>query len=220
MGATSREVKFMTLDQFRRAAGISQATAERWHPHMEKVTAAFGIDTPKLLAAFIAQIGTESGGFLTIKESFNYSPEGLRTVFPTRISAEVSLQLGRRPNEKSVPLERQMQLANLLYGGRYGNDTVGDGWKFRGRGLKQVTFRDNYDKCGDTLGLDLLSDPDLLLIDANAAMSAGWYWSYANCSKYANADDFVGLTKAINGGTNGLKDRQVRWAAAKKVLIA
>lgn len=210
----------MTLDQFRRAAGISQATAERWHPHMEKVIAAFHIDTPKRLAAFIAQIGTESGGFSTIRESFNYSAEGLRVTFPTRITAEQAVKFGRRPGEKSVPIERQAAIANHLYGGRYGNNTAGDGWKFRGRGLKQVTFYDNYLNCGNALGLDLVGNPELLIDDANAAMSAGWYWSFAGCSMFADADDFVGLTRAINGGTNGLKDRKARWEIAKKVLIA
>lgn len=211
----------MNLTQFKQAAGISQALAERWYPHILKTITAFHIDTPKRQAAFIAQIGTESGGFSSVKESFNYSIEGLAATFPRqRISLEQCRQLGRKASEKSVPLDRHMQIANIVYGGRYGNNTNGDGWKFRGRGLKQITFHDNYKNCGQGLGLDLLSDPDLLLLDANAAMSAGWFWSFNGCSMFADTGDFVGLTKKINGGTNGLKDRQARWAVAKKFLLA
>ena len=210
----------MNLDQFKRAAGISQASAERWYPHILAAMAKFNINTPKRQAAFIAQIGTESGGFQTLKESLNYSVEGLTATFPrTRISIEQCRLLGRKPGEKAVPEERQIKIANLVYGNRYGN-TATTGWLYRGRGLKQITFHDNYLNCGKALGLDLVANPDLLLQDANAAMSAGWYWSFAGCSMFADADDFVGLTKAINGGTNGLKDRQARWALAKSVLLA
>ncbi|MDX0622843.1 glycoside hydrolase family 19 protein [Sinorhizobium medicae] len=210
----------MNLTTFKQAAGISQALAERWYPHILKATTAFNISTPKRQAAFLAQIGTESGGFAKVKESLNYSVDGLIATFPrSRISLEQCRALGRKPNEKSLPEDRQIKIANLVYGGRYGN-AADEGWKFRGRGLKQITFHDNYLNCGSSLGLDLIANPDLLLSDANAAMSAGWFWAFNGCSMFADVDDFVGLTKKINGGTNGLADRQARWKVAKQFLLA
>jgi putative chitinase len=209
----------MTIEQFRKAAGLSSDLAERWFAEITEAMDEFGIDTPKRQAAFIAQVGTESAGFSRLSESFNYSVEGLIATFGNRIPRADAMRLGRQPGEKSVPVSRQAQIASLVYGGRYGNDRAGDGWKFRGRGLKQVTFHDNYLDCGEALGLDLINHPDLLLEDVNAARSAGWFWEANGCNAFADAGDFVGLTKRINGGTNGLEDRKARWAHAKVVLI-
>ncbi|BFI57330.1 hypothetical protein KD4_12750 [Yersinia pseudotuberculosis] len=104
----------------------------------------FGIDTPRRQAAFIAQIGHESGDFKALVESFNYSVVGLKTTFSSRLTAGQCEMLGRQPGETVVPIERQKAIANLVYSKRYGNNAPGDGWKFRGRGLKQITFLDNY----------------------------------------------------------------------------
>lgn len=209
----------MNLETFKAAAGISLQTAQRWHPHIQATLDRFFIDTPKRQAAFIAQIGHESGGFSTVQESFNYSVEGLATTFPrNRISLEDCRRLARKPGEKSVPIARQQQIANIVYGGRYGNDKLDDGWKFRGRGLKQITFEDNYRNCGQALALDLLTHPERLIEDQWAALSAGWFWAFNGCSMFADADDFLGLTKKINGGTNGLDDRRARWKVAKRAL--
>lgn len=210
----------MNLTQFKRAAGITQVSAERWYPHVLKAITDFHIDSPKRQAAFIAQIGHESGNFTRILESMNYSVEGLALTFPrSRISLEQCRELGRRSTEKTVPEDRQIKIANLVYGKRYGN-TESQGWLYRGRGLKQITFLDNYRNCGNALGLDLVARPELLLTDANAALSAGWFWSFNGCSMFADKGDFVGLTQRINGGTNGLKDRQARWEVAKRFLLA
>lgn len=210
----------MNLNQFKQAAGVSQASAERWYPHVIAAMSKFHIDTPKRQAAFIAQIGHESGSFSKVLESMNYSVDGLAATFPrARISLEQCRELGRKATEKSVPEERQVKIANLVYGKRFGN-AANQGWLYRGRGLKQITFLDNYRNCGEALGLDLVANPDLLLQDANAAMSAGWFWSFNGCSMFADKGDFVGLTERINGGTNGLKDRQARWAVAKLALAA
>jgi putative chitinase len=94
-----------------------------------------------------------------------------------------------------------------------GNGTIesGDGWKYCGRGLKQLTGKDNYTRCGQGIGVDLVSDPDKLLEPAFAALSAGWFWSANHCSDFIDRDDFVGLTKKINGGTIGLADREARY---------
>lgn len=210
----------MNIDQFRQAAGISRYSSERWFVNLTEAMDEFQINTPYRQAAFIAQVGTESAGFSRLAESLNYSVQGLLSTFPTRVSLAQGKQLGRRPGEKSVPIERQEEIANLVYGGRYGNVLVGDGWKYRGRGLKQITFHDNYRDCGAALGLDLVNDPDLLLIDANAARSAGWYWVSRGCNQLADRDDFLAVTRAVNGGINGLADRRERLVKAKSILFA
>lgn len=207
----------MTKDQFTRAASLSADLAARWYPHVVSTMAEFDISTPARQAAFIAQIGTESGGFKTLSESFNYSIAGL-AIFGNRLTASQREQLGRRNGEGPLPVERQRAIANLVYAGRYGNKAAGDGYKFRGRGLKQITFLDNYLACGRSLGIDLISNPDLLLQDEYAARSAGWFWKANNCNSFADSGDFVGLTKRINGGDNGLADRQARYAVTKKAL--
>ncbi|WP_454763393.1 glycoside hydrolase family 19 protein [Cupriavidus campinensis] len=112
--------------------------------------------------------------------------------------------------------------AQLRYEGRadLGNTHPGDGKRFMGRGLIQITGRKNYLLCGLGLGLDLVVMPALLEQPDAAAASAGWYWQAHNLNRFADADDFVGLTRAINGGTNGLADRQQFWARAKAALGA
>lgn len=208
----------ITRDQFRKAASISDALAARWYPHVVDAMEEFGINTPKRQAYFIAQIGTESGGFTVVRESLNYSVAGL-AIFGSRLTAAQREQLGRKPGEPALSQARQATIANLVYGGRYGNNLSGDGWKFRGRGLKQITFHDNYEACGKALNLPLLAYPDLLLDDANAARSAGWFWDANNCNRFADASDVTGLTRKINGGTNGLPDRIARTSVAEQVLV-
>ncbi|WAT06477.1 glycoside hydrolase family 19 protein [Rouxiella badensis] len=209
----------MNEKTFQKAAGISAELAARWFPHVNAAMNEFGITTPARQAAFIAQIGTESGGFKTLSESFNYSIAGLST-FGGRLTASQREQLGRRNDETALPIERQRAIANLVYGGRYGNKAAGDGYKFRGRGLKQITFLDNYLACGRALGIDLITNPDLLLQDDYAARSAGWFWKANNCNSFADSGDFLGLTQRINGGTNGLADRKARLVIATKALAA
>ncbi|AKL13283.1 TPA: glycoside hydrolase family 19 protein [Kluyvera intermedia] len=208
----------MTKDQFTRATGISASLADKWYPHIIKVMDEFGINTPLREAHFLAQIGAESNGWRSVVESLNYSVAGL-LIFGDRLTAAQREKLGRKPGELALSPARQADIANIVYGGRYGNTQPGDGWKYRGRGLKQVTFRANYDACGKALGLDLVNNPDLLLLDQNAARSAGWFWSVNNCNSFADKDDIVGLTKRINGGTNGLDDRKARYSVAKSVLV-
>ena len=209
----------MTLEQFQKAADVSMPLAMRWFMLMTKAMAEFGIDTTRRQAAFIAQIGTESGGFDQLSESFNYSVTGLAT-FGGHLTPEQRASLGRQPGEKAVPSVRQQQIANLAYAGRYGNKHPGDGWLYRGRGLKQITFHDNYAACSSVLGIDAVTNPDLLLQDANAARSAGWFWQSNKCNGFADISDMVGLTHRINGGANGLADRQHRYKIAMGVLCA
>ncbi|EOJ6040661.1 glycoside hydrolase family 19 protein [Cronobacter sakazakii] len=208
----------MTKDQFMRAAGISSSLAEKWYSHIVEAMSIYGIDTPKRQAHFIGQIGTESMGFQSVQESLNYSVAGL-AIFGSRLTAAQREQLGRKPGEKALSPERQAAIANIVYGGRYGNNLNGDGWKYRGRGLKQITFKANYKECGKALGLNLVDSPDLLLQDKYAALSAGWFWKANGCNQFADAGDVNGLTRRINGGLNGLQDRIDRTKRAEGVLL-
>lgn len=207
----------MTKEQFMKAAGLSVILADKWYPHIIAAMNEFGIDTPKRKAAFIAQVGTESGGFRSVQESLNYSVQGL-SIFGGRLTAAQREQLGRKPGEPALSPARQAAIANIVYGGRYGNNLTGDGWRFRGRGLKQITFRANYEACGKALGLDLINNPDLLTEPKNAARSAGWFWKANKLNTFADSGDFTGMTRAINGGLNGLADRQARLKVAEGVL--
>lgn len=207
----------MNKQKFILAAGIAPALGDKWFPHILETMNKFGIDTPKRQAHFIAQIGTESGGFRSVQESLNYSVAGL-AIFGPRLTSAQREQLGRKPGEAALSPKRQEAIANLVYGGRYGNDLGGDGWKYRGRGLKQVTFRDNYSACGKALGLNLIDNPGLLTEDRYAALSAGWFWKTNNCNGFADVGDVEGLTRRINGGLNGIEDRRVRTRIAENAL--
>ena len=208
----------MNKSQFMQAAGITSALADKWFDVVTQTMQQFDISTTLRQAHFIGQVGTESNGFRSVSESLNYSVDCLK-IFGSRLTVDQRQRLGRKPGEKALPPARQAAIANIVYGGRYGNTQPGDGWKYRGRGLKQITFRDNYRDCGRALGIDLITEPGLLLTDKYAALSAGWFWQANNCNQFADADDITGLTKRINGGLNGLDDRINRTRKAKAVLL-
>lgn len=208
----------MNQSQFQRAAGISAGLATRWFLHIDAAMEELGITAPLDQAMFIAQCGHESSSFTLLVESFNYSVAGLAGfVKAKRITQDQANSLGRKSSEKVLPLERQKAIANLVYSNRYGNKSAGDGWKYRGRGLKQITFLDNYLRCGTALKLDLVSNPELLEKDINAARSAAWFYTSSGCLKYPG--DLVRITQIINGGQNGIDDRRARFLKAKSVLV-
>lgn len=205
------------------AAGIKRDVAERWLPHVQKALAKFGIESEKQVAAWLAQTAHESGGYTMLVENLNYRAPVMAACWPARFGVKnadgtwAKDDKGQRvPNKFALALERKPEpLANVVYSSRMGNGPVesGDGWKYRGRGLKQLTGKDNYTRCGQALGLDLVASPDLLLEPEGAALSAAWFWSVNKCGPLADADDFVGLTKKINGGTIGQQDRERRYKA-------
>lgn len=208
----------MDINQFRRAAGISEQLAARWHPHITAAMKEFGIIDPENQAMFIAQVGHESGGFTRLQESFNYSVSGLSGfVRAGRITQSQANALGRKPYEPSLPLERQRAIANLVYSKRMGNNGAGDGWFYRGRGLIQITGLNNYRDCGNGLKVELVSQPELLAQDVYAARSAAWFFASKGCMKYPG--DLARVTQIINGGQNGIDDRRARYAAARKALL-
>lgn len=211
----------MEMTQFERATGLLPALAARWYAPLTQAMVEFAIDTPTRKAAFLAHVGHESSGFRHLVESFNYRPEAL-AIF-SRVPAEMRAKLGRQLGEVEVPVERQAQIANLAYGGRFGNGNPasGDGWRYRGRGLKQITFADNYRECGKALGIDLLARPELLATSNElAAHSAGWFWATRGCNELADGGDFEGTTRVINGpAMSGLAQHIKRWEVARRVLI-
>ena len=127
--------------------------------------------------------------------------------------------LTRAYKEYAAEYERKPErIANKVYGGRMGNDTEGDGWKYHGRGLIQLTGRENYDNCGSGIGVDLLGNPDWLATPKYAALSAGWFWNKKGLNSLADAGDTETITKRINGGLIGLDDRKAKTAKALQVL--
>ena len=181
---------------------------------LEPLTAAFTrfeINTPERQAAFIGQCAHESANFKTLQENLNYSAKGLNATWPSRFPSEAEAQPYHRQPEK---------IANKVYSGRMGNLEDGDGWKYRGRGLIQLTGKDNYRLASDSLGVDFIADPDLVLTKEYAALTAAWYWNKRGLNKEADAKDFTGMTKKINGGVIGLADRVAHINTALGVLTA
>lgn len=162
----------------------------------------------KRIAAFIAQVGHESGQLTHLVESLNYSAEALQRAWPSRFSAKLAADVARKPE----------QIASIAYDNRMGNTSTGDGWKYRGRGLIQITGKNNYCACGEALGLDLIAQPELLEKPQHACMSAAWFWAANGLNTLADAGKFDAITQRINGGQTGAADRQALYARALKVL--
>lgn len=195
----------MNSEQLAHALNMPPAKAEEWIDAINTTFETFGIETSEQQASFLGQCGHESAGFTALVENLNYKAESLCKVWPKRFpNIEVAQPYHRNPEA----------IANKVYASRMGNgdEASGDGWNFRGRGLIQLTGRDNYKACGAALGADLESDPDLVSQPMYAALSAGWFWHKNHLNNIA--EDIVAVTKKINGGTHGLDDRVARTARA------
>ena len=162
----------------------------------------------KRVAAFVGQVGHESGHLARLVENLSYSADALRKTWPCRFNAELATTVARKPE----------QIANIAYGNRMGNTAPGEGWKYRGRGLIQITGKNNYRACGEALGLDLTAQPELLENPQHACMSAAWFWATNGLNTSADAGKFDAITQRINGGQTGAADRQALYARALKVL--
>ena len=174
--------------------------AEHWYEALDQLLPDYEINTPHRIAAFIAQCAHESGGFRFIKENLNYKAASLRTVFgkyfPTDALANA---YAKRPE----------MIANRVYASRMGNgdEHSGDGWRYCGRGLIQLTGKDNYTFFAGSLGISESEAAEYLATFEGAAQSACFFWEQNNLNRFADANDVKGLTRAINGGQIGLEDR-------------
>ncbi|MGE4781569.1 glycoside hydrolase family 19 protein [Yersinia enterocolitica] len=202
----------MNISTFKRITELSDELSSRWFLPVYTAMQEFGITSGIDMAMYIAQVGHESGGFKHVVESFNYTPTALLNTFLTRISKQQAESLGRT----SAHPAQQVAIANIVYGNRLGNKNVGDGWKYRGRGLIQITGADNYLLCGDALQLNLIKMPELLKEDIYASRSAAWFYTTKGCLRHG--DDLIRITHLVNGGINGLDDRLTRFQRAREIL--
>jgi putative chitinase len=215
----------ITSQQLIVATNCSEVNAEKYLSAINLTLERYGIGTKKTTAAFLSQIAHESSSLNTIVENLNYRVAALTSLFGRqRISDEQAKMFGRDDTIKQPA--NQEAIANIIYGGDWGrrnlgNTDEGDGWKFRGRGLKQVTGRSNYDRCGKALDIDLVSNPDELLNPIYAALSAGWFWDSRRrngIEEAAESDDVETVTKLINGGLLGIEQRKDLYYKALEVL--
>jgi putative chitinase len=194
---------------------------EHWHHALSQLLPDYDINTANRIAAFVAQCSHESGGFTTLKENLNYKPQSLRRLFSKYFPDDaIANQYCARPN-------KQEAIANRIYANRMGNgdESSGDGYRYCGRGLIQLTGRSNYQSFADSIEVDgrpLKIDevPDYLACFEGAAQSACWFWEVNGLNQWADKSDLVTLTKRINGGTIGLEDRKKHYEHAIHVLGA
>jgi len=184
---------------------------EHWHEALGQCLPDYDINTPRRVAAFIAQCAHESGGFVFLQENLNYRAESLMRVWPKYFKDLATAQRYAHNPER---------IANRAYANRMGNDdeASGDGWRFCGRGLIQLTGKDNYQSFADSIETDLEDIPHYLATFEGAVQSACWFWENNNLNKWADAGDITTLTKKINGGTLGLDERMKHYAHALHVL--
>lgn len=208
----------LTASSFQRATGVSNSLRDTWYPHIAASLSAFQISTPLRQAHFLAQTGHESAGFLKVEEGLNYSENALTAMFGKRITAEQARAYGRNAMHPA----NQKMIASIIYANRNGNGDVnsGDGYRYRGRGLIQITGKANYEALVKQLGADVVANPDLLLGYRFAAMSAAAWWKNHGLNELADSDDVTRITRVINGGTNGLDDRKSRLSKSKGILCS
>jgi putative chitinase len=186
---------------------------DNWLEALNEILPEYEIDTPKRVAAFIAQCAHESGGFRALKENLNYRAESLLKIFPKYFKTlEEANKYARQPEK----------IANKIYGGRMGNgpESSGDGFRYCGRGLIQLTGKENYTWFAESLEMDLADVPEYLQTFEGAVQSACWFWETNNLNQWADKGDILTMTKRINGGTIGLEDRKKHYEHALHVLGA
>jgi len=186
---------------------------DEWYSNLLNTLPEYDIDTSARVAAFMAQCGHESGGFTVMQENLNYSAKGLVGTFKKYFPTEAQAKLYER---------RPEMIANRVYANRMGNgdEASGEGWYFRGRGIVQITGKNNYTKCSQSLFESnvLVENPDLLLETEYAIHSACWFWSAARLNELADVGDMKTMTKRINGGFIGLEDRINHYNHAIEIL--
>lgn len=201
-----------TIDNFNKA--ITVPNPQKWFDAINANLPLYQINTKLRVAAWIAQTGHESLGYAWISENLNYTAIQLQEVFPYYFpDSDIANNYAHQPEK----------IANKVYANRMGNgaESSGDGWKYRGRGLIQLTGRSNYSKCSASLYGDaniLLNDPDILISSDGAVRSACYFWNSHSLNSLADQSDMNQITQIINGGTNGSADRIARYNRALAAL--
>ena len=205
----------LTLNQLKQLLPRNQHVSY-WHHALEQLLPDYEINTPRRMAAFIAQCAHESGGFTTLKENLNYKPMSLRKLFPKYFDTdELAQQYCSKPN-------KQAAIANRIYANRMGNgdESSGDGYRFSGRGLIQLTGRATWQEFADSIETSLTDLDEYMQTFEGACQSACFFWESRKLNQYADASDIVTLTRKINGGTIGLEDRKKHYEHALHILGA
>ena len=186
--------------------GIHEAWLEPLNDTFER----FEINTPLRQACFIGQCAHESEHFRFLEENLNYKAESLMRVWPSHFNHELAQECAHNPQ----------RIADIAYAHRMGNGgpETGDGFNYRGRGLIQLTGKNNYHACGEAIGIDLVANPNYLSTPEGACLSAGWFWQHHGLNELADANDVEQMTKRINGGTLGLENRVALMQQALDVL--
>jgi putative chitinase len=203
----------LTLEQLKQLLP-KNPYVEHWHRALAQLLPDYDINTPQRIAAFVAQCAHESGGFTALKENLNYKAVTLRKIFPKYFPDDaIANHYASLPN-------KQEAIANKVYASRMGNgdEASGDGYKYCGRGLIQLTGKNNYQAFADSLEMDVEDVPEYLATFEGAAQSACWFWESNNLNQWADKGDILTLTKRINGGTIGLDDRIKHYQHALHVL--
>ena len=188
----------------------------KWYEVLSKLMPEYNINTPKRIAAFIAQCVHESGGFKILAENLNYNLPTLRKVFPKYFPNDsIANSYILNPN-------KQAAIANRVYANRMGNgdESSGDGYRYRGRGLIQITGKNNYQWFADSVETNISTIPEYLETFEGAVQSACWFWETNNLNRFADVGDIIGLSKAINGGTNGLDSRLALYKKVSQIIGA
>ena len=197
-------------------AEIISANANDWYDALYELLPKYGITTERRVAHFLSQCAHESAGFKRLEENLNYSAKSLRAVF--------GRYFGNPPKRNADEYHRKPEMiANYVYMDEFrkykmGNVNEGDGWLFRGRGLKQLTGRENYTNFGKSIGMTAEEAATYVATPAGAVESACWFWNAKNLNDIADTDDVKRMTKVINGGSIGLDDRKKRYVHAMKEL--
>ena len=189
---------------------------DHWYEALCQILPDYEIDTPQRVAAFLAQCAHESGGFKALKENLNYRAETLRKIFPKYFPTDdIANQYASLPN-------KQEAIANRVYANRMGNgdEHSGDGFRYCGRGLIQLTGKQNYTKFAESLEIPVEEASEFLSTFEGAIQSACWFWESNNLNQYADSGDILTMTKRINGGTIGLEDRKQHYEHALHVFGA
>jgi len=184
---------------------------DQWYAALEQLLDDYEINTPQRVAAFVAQCAHESGNFVFIKENLNYKAASLMKTFAKYFpTADIAAQYANKPE----------RIANRVYANRMGNgdEASGDGWRYCGRGLIQLTGRDNYTFFAGSLDIPVEDAAEYLATFEGAAQSACWFWETNNLNRFADSGDIKGLTRAINGGYIGLEDRISHYEHALHVM--